>query len=152
MTPEDPKTTSDVVELMGLISRYAIYIDTANFTAFAELFRHGRWGACNGYDETLAFMENHIILYPDGTPRTMHCVSNVAIDVAGDEATAESYASVFQQLDLSDPITTIAGVHYHDTFKRREDGWAFDVRDLVVRLTTSQSDHLRNVPAGLLPD
>ena len=96
-----------------------------------------------GEDEVRGLYESSTRLYDDGTPRTRHTTTNVAItvdDVAG-TATARSYYTVFQQTEAL-PLQPIISGHYHDDFHRVDGEWWFDTRRMFVDLTGDLSHHL----------
>lgn len=82
-------------------------------------------------------------IYDDGTPRTRHVTTNVAVEVddAAGTATAHAYYTVFQQTDELALQPIIAG-RYHDTFHRVAGQWCFDTREMFVDLTGDLSHHL----------
>jgi hypothetical protein len=83
-------------------------------------------------------------LYQDnGSPHTKHMTTNVMVDVdeAGDTASAQAYAVVFQAVD-DFPLQPIIGVRYYDKFAKSEDGWHFTERQIVSHLFGDLSRHL----------
>ena len=82
-------------------------------------------------------------LYEDGTPRTRHVTTNVAVEVDDDAGTAaaRAYYTVFQQTDEL-PLQPIIAGHYHDTFHRVDGEWCFDTREMFVDLNGDLSHHL----------
>lgn len=132
----------------NLIYSYAERIDGGDLAGVAELFRHGRIEASPGivFEGTPAvrgMYEGATRLYEDGTPRTRHVTTNVALVVDDDAgtATARSYYTVFQQTDVL-PLQPIIAGHYHDSFHRVEGEWCFDTRQMFVDLTGDLSHHL----------
>lgn len=137
---------SRVIE--NLIYAYAERIDAGDLAGVAALFRHGRIQAApgvliEGEDEVRNLYDSATRLYEDGTPRTRHTTTNVAVevdDVAG-TGSARSYYTVFQQTDEL-PLQAIIAGHYHDTFHRVDGEWHFDTREMFVDLTGDLSKHL----------
>jgi hypothetical protein len=132
----------------NLIYAYAERIDAGDLGGVAELFRHGRIEAApgmffEGVDAVKAMYDGATRLYDDGTPRTRHVTTNVAVEVdeeAG-RATARSYYTVFQQTaDL--PLQPIIAGRYSDSFHLVADRWCFDTRQIFVDLTGDLSHHL----------
>jgi hypothetical protein len=85
-----------------------------------------------------------LIIYDDGTPRTKHITTNIAVEV--DEktgtATSRSYFTVLQALpDM--PLQPIASGRYHDRFRSRDGQWLFTERHVRVDLVGDVSRHLR---------
>jgi hypothetical protein len=79
-----------------------------------------------------------IILYPDGTPRTKHVVTNPIVDVDEDAGTATcrwghlplagDYYTVLQQTDHF-PLQVVVTGRYADRFERVDGRWRFSYRD-----------------------
>ncbi|MFG3118911.1 nuclear transport factor 2 family protein [Streptomyces sp. NPDC048197] len=92
--------------------------------------------------------QDTLIVYADGTPRTQHVTTNVAIEVdeqAG-AAVSRSYVTVVQALpDL--PLQPIAGRRYHDRFERRDGQWRFVERRVRINLVGDVTRHLRQAAA-----
>ena len=135
-------------EIENLVYAYAERIDAGDLAGVAELFRHGRIQAAPGVliegpDAVRKLYEGATRLYEDGTPRTRHVTTNVAVEVDDDAgtATARSYYTVFQQSDEL-PLQPIIAGHYHDSFHRVDGRWAFDTREMFVDLTGDLSKHL----------
>ena len=82
-------------------------------------------------------------LYPDGTPRTKHVITNVVIDVdgAGDGARSRCTATVFQQTDVL-PLQPIASGRYLDRFERAGREWRFADRLVTGFLLGDRSQHV----------
>ena len=132
----------------NLVYAYAERIDAGDLAGVAVLFRHGRIQAApgivfEGADRVKGMYDSSTRLYDDGTPRTRHVTTNVAVDVDDDAGTAaaRSYYTVFQQTDELALQPIIAG-HYHDTFHQVEGEWCFDTREMFVDLTGDLSHHL----------
>ncbi|MGW3496296.1 nuclear transport factor 2 family protein [Streptomyces sp. NPDC001020] len=92
--------------------------------------------------------QDTLIVYADGTPRTQHVTTNVAIEVDEQAGTAvsRSYVTVLQALpDL--PLQPIAGGRYHDRFERRDGQWRFVERRVRINLVGDVSRHLRQAAA-----
>src|SRR5258708_4825390 len=89
-----------------------------------------------------------LIVYDDGTPRTKHITTNVAIEVdekAG-TAVARSYFTALQAApDL--PLQPIVSGRYHDRFERRDGQWRFVERRVRTDLVGDVSRHLRRSAA-----
>ena len=140
--------SDDCRSIEHLIYAYAERIDAGDFDAVAALFRHGRIEAVpgmfiEGEDQVLNLYERSTRRYDDGTPRTRHMTTNVAVtvDEAAGTATARSYYTVFQQTEAL-PLQPIISGHYHDSFHRVDGEWCFDTRQMFVDLTGDLSHHL----------
>ena len=135
-------------EIENLIYAYAERIDAGDLAGVAELFRHGRIQAgpgmvFEGIDQVRGLYASATRLHDDGTPRTRHVTTNVAVEVDDDAGTAaaRSYYTVFQQTDVLALQPIIAG-RYHDSFHRVGGEWCFDTREIFVDLTGDLSQHL----------
>jgi 3-phenylpropionate/cinnamic acid dioxygenase small subunit len=136
----------------SLLVRYAEHVDAGRFVEVGELFAHATFriehadgvsvSHYRGAAEVRAFCEQ-TRLFPDGTPRTRHLVTNVAIDVADDRdhATARSYATVVQQADEL-PLQPIATGRYADRFERAGGTWRFAHRLVTGFLLGDRSQHV----------
>ena len=143
--------TTDGEAITRLLYGYAELMDSGDFAAVADLFRHARIrvGPAEGdaidADAMQALWEQSVIRYPDGTPRTKHVTTNVIVDVdpGGDHAAARSYYTVFQQVPGGSLQPIIAG-RYHDRFERVDGVWRFAERDYtLVDLIGDLRRHLR---------
>jgi len=118
-------------EILHLINHYTFLIDSGDLDGFASLFEYGEWGAegsqlLSGKQQMLDMLNSIIIIYPDGTPRTRHVVSNVDIHVDEDNgvATSQSYITLLQQTD-DFPLQVILSGTYCDDFARVDGKWRF---------------------------
>jgi 3-phenylpropionate/cinnamic acid dioxygenase small subunit len=127
--------TDSAREIENLIYRYAELIDAGDLDGVAELFAHGRiHGVDNGPPETVftgaaevrAMYEMAVRLHEDGTPKTRHLTSNVAVHVDEAAGTAESrsYYCVTQATPQL-PLQVIVSGRYRDTFHRIDGRWWF---------------------------
>jgi 3-phenylpropionate/cinnamic acid dioxygenase small subunit len=133
-----------------LLMTYAEHLDAGRFADVAALFSHASYriahadgehvSSYEGAAEVQAFCEQ-TRLYPDGTPRTKHVVTNVVIEVDGDRATARSYATVLQQTDVL-PLQPIASGRYVDRFERVDGRWRFADRLISGFLLGDRSQHV----------
>ena len=138
--------SDDGREIENVIYAYAERIDAGDLAGVAALFRDGRLEAApgvviEGVDQVRGMYESATRLYDDGTPRTKHVTTNVAVKVDGDRATARSYYTVFQQTDELALQPIIAG-RYHYTFHRVDGRWCFDTRRIHIDLKGDLSHHL----------
>lgn len=132
-----------------LIYHYAERIDAGDFGCAAGLLRDARiiltadGKEIPGVDLLDVFNES-IIVYPDGTPRTKHLVTNLVVDFDGDDAaTAHSSYLVIQQVD-DRPIETVVTGRYRDRFARVQGEWRWTERDYsLIDLVGDQSRHVR---------
>jgi 3-phenylpropionate/cinnamic acid dioxygenase small subunit len=131
----------------GLLADYADHIDDGNFDAVGQLFAEGV--ICDAEGTPLAagatavtdLYEATTRRYPDGTPRTHHVTSNVAIAITGDSAQCRSRFTVFQAADGGDLRPVITG-RYRDRFVLVDGRWRFAERRMDPRLTGDLTAHL----------
>jgi len=129
--------SSPETEIANLLYRYAEYMDSGDFSGAAQLFADARLRVAPDTDvdadTMLATWQAMVIVYPDGTPRTKHLVSNPIIDVDAEAGTAtcRSYYTVMQQTDDL-PLQVIVTGRYHDRFERVDGRWRFSYRDYTM--------------------
>ncbi|MEU5311458.1 nuclear transport factor 2 family protein [Streptomyces sp. NPDC021562] len=145
-TPADRTPSHRAVE--NLIARYAELVDDGDFDGVGELLADavftGSGEPVSGRDAIAKMFRDTVIVYPDGTPRTQHVTTNVAVEVdeEADTAAARSYVTVLQALPGL-PLQAIAGGRYHDRFERRDGRWRFVQRRVRINLVGDVSRHLR---------
>ncbi len=137
-----------------LLYRYAEAIDAGRLEDAAALFRHARLhtGAAGPLeaDGVLALWRRILILYPCGTPRTRHLITNpiIEVDEAAGTAQARSCYTVLQAAE-GFPLQIIASGRYLDRFAEIDGEWRFVERDYRgLDFTGDLSRHLRAV-AGI---
>ena len=134
--------------ITALIHEYAFRLDRGDLDGVAALFaaaelrstRHDR--VLRGATEARTLYKN-VFIYDDGTPRTMHQLTNVTVqvDAANETASAQSYFTVLQVTRLGlHPV--LAGV-YRDRFARVGDDWQFTERIFDPILFGDLSEHMR---------
>ncbi|BBU25008.1 nuclear transport factor 2 family protein [Mycobacterium xenopi] len=137
-------------QIINLLYRYAECMDAGDLDGAASLFEHARLRVGSGDGGTvdaatmLRFWRAAVVLYPDGTPRTKHVVTNPIIEIDEDAGTAScrSYYTVLQQID-DFPLQPIVVGRYHDGFERVDGAWRFCFRDYtLVDLVGDLSRHL----------
>jgi hypothetical protein len=140
---------TDERQILTLMNQYCYAIDSGDFTRFQELFEQAQWiaeGQKPGKESA-----NNLIVYPDGTPRTKHVISNIQIDIHDDggAASGRSYVTVYQATD-DFPLQAIFVGEYFDQFVKEHDRWRFSVREIRHSLIGDMSKHLR-VPSLTIP-
>lgn len=142
------------VAIANLLHRYAEAMDGGDFAAAAGLFaraeiRLGGGRTVTGSAPMIALWEQSVRLYPCGTPRTKHVITNPIIEVDQDAqtGTCRSYYTVLQATDAL-PLQVICSGRYHDAFARDDDGaWHFTARDYsLFDLQGDLSHHLLVTP------
>lgn len=141
--------TDAAQDIRNLVYAVAFAFDAGDFDEVGRIFENAdychRLGdgpiriRLRGRD-LAAYLRGRVLLYPDGTPRTRHLVSNptLAIDEAAGTATSVSYLTTLQQVP-GGGLEVIAVAAYHDRFTRGQEGWRFAER--VIRAPTSDGVH-----------
>jgi 3-phenylpropionate/cinnamic acid dioxygenase small subunit len=158
MEHREPTKFDDWHAINTLLMTYAEHVDAGRYADVGAMFEHASYriehadgehaSTYEGTAQVQAFCEQTRI-YPDGTPRTKHVITNVIIDVDGDRARAQSYGTVLQQTDVF-PLQPIASGRYVDRFERIEGTWRFVERVLSGFLLGDRSHHI--VWAGGTPE
>ena len=140
-------------EIVHLMNSYTYLIDHGDLAGFAALFDSGLWGAEEGPlitgQQMLEMLERDLIIYPDGTPRTRHVLSNVSVefDLAKERASSTSYISLYQQTD-DFPLQVIFSGEYHDEFARISGAWRFVTRIVKHPFYGDMSRHMKQTIQG----
>lgn len=133
--------------IANLLYLYAELMDGGRLEEVAALFEHatvtlGGGRQVHGSAAMLEQWRAFVRIYPCGTPRTKHVITNPIISVFGDKATCRSYYTVFQQTDVL-PLQAICAGRYHDSFVRVGGEWRFDTRDYsLLDMVGDLSQHL----------
>ena len=144
--PADQESSYRAIE--GLIATYAELVDAGDFAGVGRLLADatfvGGAGSVAGRDAVEKLLRNHVILYDDGTPRTKHVTTNLAIEVDEDGGTAvsRSYFTALQALPGL-ALQPIVSGRYFDRFERRNGHWRFVQRRVRTDLVGDVSRHLR---------
>ena len=102
MSPADQESSYRAIE--RLIATYAELVDDGDFAAVGRLLADatftGGAGSVSGRDAIEKMLRDNVIVYDDGTPRTKHVTTNLAIEVDEEAGTAvsRSYFTVLQAL------------------------------------------------------
>ncbi|MER8186866.1 nuclear transport factor 2 family protein [Kitasatospora sp. NPDC094015] len=144
-TPTGPASGHRAVE--NLIATYAELVDDGDFAGLGRLLARATF---TGSGEPVSGREaieqrfcDTVIRYEDGTPRTQHVTTNLAVEVDEDAGTAvsRSYVTVLQALP-GFPLQTIAASRYRDRFERHDGQWSFAERQVRIALVGDVSRHL----------
>jgi 3-phenylpropionate/cinnamic acid dioxygenase small subunit len=143
----------DAREIKNLVYAYAERLDAGDLDGVAALFAHGRiCGMEDGPPETVfagvarvrQMYEMATRLYEDGTPKTKHLTTNVALHVDEDAGTAHGSAYYcVTQATPELPLQVIVTGRYRDTFHRIDGTWWFDTRTMYVDQAGDLSHHLK---------
>ena len=136
-----------VDEITALINEYAYRLDAGDLDAVAALFAHAELRSTRhdrvlrGADEARTLYDQ-VIIGDDGTPGTMHQLTNISVRVVGETATGRSYFTVLQ--------ITAQGLHpvlagqYLDRFVRVDGAWRFAERVFDPKLLGDLRGHMRS--------
>jgi uncharacterized protein (TIGR02246 family) len=116
----------DVDEIRQLIARYCHLVDARRIEEWVDCFTDDavfevRGSRTEGRDAILKMGEG---IRQSGTG-SRHWVTNVIVDVDGDEATSESYLMMVSQ--SAEPAIRASGV-YRDRLRRVDGRWRFSER------------------------
>ena len=144
-----PDRSSPFIAIPQLLYRYGEAIDEGRFEDAAAMFRHatiltGRTEALKA-DALLALWQRLLVIYPCGTPRTRHLITNPIIEVSadGNSARCRSCYTVLQATD-SLPLQIVTSGRYHDEFALIDGEWCFTARDYrQMDLVGDLSAHLQ---------
>ncbi len=130
MSPAAADSSASYRAIENLIAAYAAFT--------------GGGSAISGQSAIEKMLRDVVIVYDDGTPRTKHVTTNIAIEADEDTGTAvsRSYFAVLQALPGL-PLQTIAAGRYRDRFERSAGQWHFADRQVHVDLTGDVSRDLR---------
>ncbi len=149
----DPAMSDSAVTIANLLYHYCELMDGGKLREAAALFRHARVKVAGqeslvGEAGLLEVWRRYVRIYPDGTPRTKHIVSNPIIEIDGQagQAKVRSYYSVYQATDEL-PLQLIAAGRYHDEFERVDGAWRFTYRDYSMLDLKGNLKHHLKLPA-----
>lgn len=141
-------TAAACTAIAQLVAEYAALVDDGDFAGVGALFPDavflGSGEPARGREAVERMLRDSVIVYGDGTPRTHHAVSDLAIqvDAGTGTATAGSYVTVFQALP-GFSLQPVAAGRYRDRFERADGRWRFTARRVSSRLVGDVSRHLR---------
>ena len=130
---------SDIEAIRRLFVEYGRMLDLRDFAGYAELFAEdgewcgvGAYGSVSGREAIAAFMAE--AFGGEAVAPCVHLMTNMAIDVTGDHATAWSRWTLIEGPPGEPrPIVVLAG-HYDDRLARDPAGWRFQRRLVSVDL------------------
>jgi 3-phenylpropionate/cinnamic acid dioxygenase small subunit len=145
---------NSALEITNLLYRYNELLDSGDLAGASGLFKYAQLKLVTSdelqdYEASLALLQRVVILYPDGTPKTKHLVTNpiLEIDEVTGTATSRSQYTVLQATDEL-PLQVIAGGRYHDRFAYVDGQWRFTYRDYTLFDLRGNTSHHLNL-AGL---
>ena len=124
---------ADRSAIRDLVTRYAVAVDRKDWAAVRACFTAD--AACD-YAWFKGDLPTVLGLIERGLARfesTMHLVGNHLAEIAGDTATAETYALCHHRLRTPDgAVDRMVGLRYLDGLVRTADGWRIRRRDVTV--------------------
>ncbi len=150
-------SADDYEALRALIHEYCYRIDAGDLDGVAELFTHAELGASVHPSRLRGAAEARtnyagVVIYEDGTPHTMHCITNISLQIDDTAvprtATGRSYFTV-QQSHPDFVLQPIIAGQYRDKFACVDGSWRFAERIIHPDRVGDLSRHL--VPAWSPP-
>lgn len=144
--------SNDATAITNLLYVYAERIDAGDLPGTAALFRNAKVKSRGGELDEAGLLDQWrrvVKIYPCGTPRTKHVITNpiVEIDEVAGTATCRSYYTVLQATEAL-PLQVVAAGRYHDRFERVDGRWRFAWRDYsLFDLQGDLSAHLNLLPS-----
>lgn len=141
-------------EIADVLHRYARGIDRLDFDLVRSCYHPDAYddhGAMKGtVDEFIAAAKSFLPKWEV----TMHFLGNMAIEVDGDVARAETYAVAYHRKALPDGSgkDDIWGIRYVDRFEKRDDEWKISYRVVAQewrRVEPVPEGRVRGVEPGL---
>jgi ketosteroid isomerase-like protein len=139
---------TDADAIAALIHEYAFRLDAGDLDDVAALFAQAEL-RFTGNDRVLRgtaearTLYDPVILYDDGTPQTMHQLTNVTVEVDGETASARTYFTVLQI--TAQGLHPILAGEYRDRFVRTHDRWHFAERVFDPKLVGDLARHMRAI-------
>jgi 3-phenylpropionate/cinnamic acid dioxygenase small subunit len=135
-------------QIVELIHEYAALLDAGDLDGIAALFEHAELGSTRHHRRLRGATEartnyEDVIIYDDGTPRTVHQITNVTVWIDGTTAKARSCFTVLQVTGQG--LHPILAGEYHDQFEQIDGGWRFRERIFAPRLIGDLSHHMKRV-------
>jgi len=138
---------TDAERITSLLHEYASRLDAGDLDGVAGLFEHAELGSTRhdrrqrGAEEARTIYDG-VIIYDDGTPQTLHQITNVVVQVDGETARARSCFTVLQVTGQG--LHPILAGEYHDRFERVDGEWRFTERIFDPRLFGDLSRHMKH--------
>ncbi|MDX6741166.1 nuclear transport factor 2 family protein [Actinocorallia sp. A-T 12471] len=123
----------DKQEIHEVLARYLRAADRGDVAGLAACYLPGatedHGGVFTGTADDYVASITQVLTHPKG--RTMHCMTNVLIDLDGDTASVESYVVTFSAVRTADGRgSSFVGARLLDRFERRDGRWGIAHRAL----------------------
>jgi 3-phenylpropionate/cinnamic acid dioxygenase small subunit len=138
---------NDVDAITALIHEYAFLLDAGDIDGIVALLAHAdirstRRDDVRRGEAAIRALFDQVIFYEDGTPRTMHLLTNVTVRLDGTgTASARTYFTVMSV--NPNGLHPSLGGEYRDRFVRVDDAWRFTERVYAPKLFGDMSRHMR---------
>ncbi|MFF3438738.1 nuclear transport factor 2 family protein [Streptosporangium sp. NPDC002721] len=124
----------DKQEIYEVLARYLRAVDRGDVEGVAACYLPGatedHGGVFEGTAEDYVSSVSRVLTHPRS--RTMHCMTNVLVELAGDSAQAESYVTTFSRVKTPDGLgDSFVGARIVDRLERRDGRWGIAHRALV---------------------
>lgn len=127
------RAIADRQEITTLLHRYARGVDRCDAATLLSVWADGataNYGS--GWTDAVEWSRG-VLERLAAMTRTMHALSNIIIDLDGDEARAETYCQAYHLLPGEDgPHRMIVGGRYLDRLVRTAAGWRIQKRTYVM--------------------
>lgn len=132
---------ADREAIRDCLYRYCRAIDRLDEPLLRSVYWPGAVDEHVGFEGTGEEFVEHVFEALTPLDQTMHSLSNILIDVAGDDARVESYFHAFHRIPREDGSRwdLIVGGRYVDRFEKRGDVWKIGHRVVII-------DWLREYP------
>jgi hypothetical protein len=136
-----------VEAITALINEYAFRLDAGDLDGVTELLAHAEVRSTRRDEvrrgvEAIRAIFDPVILYDDGTPRTLHQLTNVTVRLEGaGSASARTYFTVLQVTGQG--LHPILAGEYRDRFADVDGVWRFTERVYAPQLFGDLSRHMR---------
>jgi hypothetical protein len=147
---KDAAQISDILEIRDLALRYAQCVDSRNGPALAALFTQDGIIDGSGYLTKGASKIAGIPAFLDTRyEATFHAVHNHLVEVDGDAAQGEVYATSHHLRKEVDGhlVDWVMIMRYHDKYVRQPGGWRFAHRHILLEWTETRIAAPPPVPA-----
>lgn len=134
-----PSLLEEKDAIRELMARACFHFDNGEFEAWLDLFTAdgtfdlGAIGRHSGREALQKFLQS--LPLTNGLPMMKHCVMNSIVNVAGDQATAQSYVAVVRGGDQL--VISVAG-RYEDQLVKTAKGWRFKERTVHFDLMSKR--------------
>ncbi|MCO5991939.1 nuclear transport factor 2 family protein [Actinoallomurus rhizosphaericola] len=131
MTPHD-----DRAAITDLLFAYNVAVDALDIDGWAECFTpdgvfHGAYDTFRAVEDKERFAAHARELESTGMPRLRHFLSNIRIDVDGDEARAHCFFQIVATRSAGESSIVMVG-EYADHLRRIGDRWLFVERRVLT--------------------